>query len=625
MKDKRVTEEDLKHFSKLEAFRSILEIRDLSDNEISRYRDETLRSIKLPKQIENMSYVSNRDAIHDMKSVGLELSVEDLEQFFNVYRLNDEYLIRSDYDASKTVELTKEWLFRILTEIGFNKPQRDKFWRDLKSFEFRACDINKFDVQKIDTDLSTNSSLIPTIEEVVENLSSNETVRMQLKQILYSIVIGHRFEDRAILMSGHKTRKKLFLQVIKALSINRMVSDSYKKLLKDSFDLEISKAIFIDGIATESEIDRLFDNLNHQIVLIDENSYVGDKIKLINVQLDRSPLDNVESKIETILTVDFVIKAATSLKSDSELLQTNRYIRMSSEDDDRLQEFMKYLTEITLIGNESIPSAMLYALYLDYCRYRKVKSEFQNQSQFSKAISESLIKYRYVLSEKTERIRAAIKSERLSSSLVEDLLETNLHFKDLYETNRASKVFNLRFDLVESSIENIESMIYPVTDFKVYRYSDKYIESSDKNDELSISAEMIALDIESLVSDTVKESTFRTIELMKYLSREIVMNGLKDVSERLSKVESIVSMDLTANLRIDLILDNYRKADSLEKIERAFRYNEIDQSLIEILSKRNDTRAKKLLKTFKSSVDRNKKQRVRENVISEICKNVRVV
>ena len=47
--------------------------------------------------------------------------------------------------------------------------------------------------------------------------------------------------------------------------------------------------------------------------------------------------------------------------------------------------------------------------------------------------------------------------------------------------------------------------------------------------------------------------------------------------------------------------------------------------MIKLLTDRKDTKAKKLLKTFSTSVDRNKKQKVRENVITEICKNVRLV
>ena len=286
---------------------------------------------------------------------------------------------------------------------------------------------------------------------------------------------------------------------------------------------------------------------------------------------------------------------------------------------------MRYLNDIAMIGNESLPSSMLYALYLDYCRYRKVQPEFKNQSQFSKTIADSLIKYRYVLSEKTERIKSAVTSGRLESKLIEDILETNLHFKDVYETNKASKVFNLRFDLIESSIQNIESSIYNVTDVRLRRLTDRYRSKILKNPEIVEYVQRYSKEIESMISESVKESTFKTIELTRYLAQQIFMNDIETVKTRFANIESISQLELTTNLRIVLIKDLYSAADTLESIDRAFRYEELDREMIKLLADRKDTKAKKLLKTFSSSVDRNKKQKVRENVITEICKNVRLV
>ena len=622
MNDTRVMDEDLQIFAKDESVRAILEIKDLSDENLLRLRDEStfiepIRSMTTPSQ-----YNSDFEAVRDLST---DMTVEDLIDVFNIRMIeNEEYLVRSDYDESRTIQMTKDWLVKIMNDLGWNKTKRDNFWREMMSFEFETINLKEIDVQSEDCKLSSSRALIPSINEIVEQLTANELTAQQLKQIFYSAMISQRLEDRAIVISGHKTRKKLFENAIKSLTKNRVMKLSLKKLQKDSFDKSISRAVIVDGSATESELERLMNEMESQIVIIDDANYVGDAAKLIAVQLDRSALDGLESKIEALKTIEFVEEAFESLKNEDKI-KTNRYIRRSLEEDDRLQEFMRYLNDIAMIGNESLPSSMLYALYLDYCRYRKVQSEFKNQSQFSKTIADSLIKYRYVLSEKTERIKSAVTSGRLESKLIEDILETNLHFKDVYETNKASKVFNLRFDLIESSIQNIESSIYNVTDVRLRRLTDRYRSKILKNPKIVEYVQRYSKEIESMISESVKESTFKTIELTRYLAQQIFMNDIETVKTRFANIESISQLELTTNLRIVLIKDLYSAADTLESIDRAFRYEELDREMIKLLADRKDTKAKKLLKTFSTSVDRNKKQKVRENVITEICKNVRLV
>ena len=595
MNDTRVMDEDLQIFAKDESARAILEIKDLSDQNLKLLRDESTFIEPIRSMTFSSQYNSDFEAVRDLST---DMTVEDLIDVFNIRMIeNEEYLVRSDYDESRTIQMTKDWLVKIMNDLGWNKTRRDNFWREMMSFEFETINLKEIDVQSEDCKLSSSRALIPSINEIVEQLTANELTAQQLKQIFYSAMIGQRLEDRAIVISGHKTRKKLFENAIKSLTKNRVMKLSLKKLQKDSFEKSISRAVIVDGSATESELERLMNEMESQIVIIDDANYVGDAAKLVAVQLDRSALDGLESKIEALKTIEFVEEAFESLKNEDKI-KTNRYIRRSLEEDDRLQEFMRYLNDIAMIGNESLPSSMLYALYLDYCRYRKVQPEFKNQSQFSKTIADSLIKYRYVLSEKTERIKSAVTSGRLESKLIEDILETNLHFKDVYETNKASKVFNLRFDLIESSIQNPQIVEY------VQRYSKE---------------------IESMISESVKESTFKTIELTRYLAQQIFMNDIETVKTRFANIESISQLELTTNLRIVLIKDLYSAADTLESIDRAFRYEELDREMIKLLADRKDTKAKKLLKTFSSSVDRNKKQKVRENVITEICKNVRLV
>lgn len=622
MNDTRVMDEDLQIFAKDESVRAILEIKDLSDENLLRLRDESTFIEPIRSMIASSQYNSDFEAVRDLST---DMTVEDLIDVFNIRMIeNEEYLVRSDYDESRTIQMTKDWLVKIMNDLGWNKTRRDNFWREMMSFEFETINLKEIDVQSEDCKLSSSRALIPSINEIVEQLTANELTAQQLKQIFYSAMIGQRLEDRAIVISGHKTRKKLFENAIKSLTKNRVMKLSLKKLQKDSFDKSISRAVIVDGSATESELERLMNEMKSQIVIIDDANYVGDAAKLVAVQLDRSALDGLESKIEALKTIEFVEEAFESLKNEDKI-KTNRYIRRSLEEDDRLQEFMRYLNDIAMIGNESLPSSMLYALYLDYCRYRKVQPEFKNQSQFSKTIADSLIKYRYVLSEKTERIKSAVTSGRLESKLIEDILETNLHFKDVYETNKASKVFNLRFDLIESSIQNIESSIYNVTDVRLRRLTDRYRSKILKNPEIVEYVQRYSKEIESMISESVKESTFKTIELTRYLAQQIFMNDIETVKTRLANIESISQLELTTNLRIVLIKDLYSAADTLESIDRAFRYEELDREMIKLLADRKDTKAKKLLKTFSSSVDRNKKQKVRENVITEICKNVRLV
>lgn len=622
MNDTRVMDEDLQIFAKDESVRAILEIKDLSDENLRLLRDESTFIEPIRPMTSSSQYNSDFEAVRDLST---DMTVEDLIDVFNIRMIeNEEYLVRSDYDESRTIQMTKDWLVKIMNDLGWNKTRRDNFWREMMSFEFETINLKEIDVQSEDCKLSSSRALIPSINEIVEQLTANELTAQQLKQIFYSAMIGQRLEDRAIVISGHKTRKKLFENAIKSLTKNRVMKLSLKKLQKDSFDKSISRAVIVDGSATESELERLMNELESQIVIIDDTNYVGDAAKLVAVQLDRSALDGLESKIEALKTIEFVEEAFESLKNEDKI-KTNRYIRRSLEEDDRLQEFMRYLNDIAMIGNESLPSSMLYALYLDYCRYRKVQPEFKNQSQFSKTIADSLIKYRYVLSEKTERIKSAVTSGRLESKLIEDILETNLHFKDVYETNKASKVFNLRFDLIESSIQNIESSIYNVTDVRLRRLTDRYRSKILKKSEIVEYVQRYSKEIESMISESVKESTFKTIELTRYLAQQIFMNDIETVKTRFANIESISQLELTTNLRIVLIKDLYSAADTLESIDRAFRYEELDREMIKLLADRKDTKAKKLLKTFSSSVDRNKKQKVRENVITEICKNVRLV
>lgn len=622
MNDTRVMDEDLQIFAKDESVRAILEIKDLSDENLLRLRDESTFIEPTRPMTLSSQYNSDFEAVRDLST---DMTVEDLIDVFNIRMIeNEEYLVRSDYDESRTIQMTKDWLVKIMNDLGWNKTRRDNFWREMMSFEFETINLKEIDVQSEDCNLSSSRALIPSINEIVEQLTVNELTAQQLKQIFYSAMIGQRLEDRAIVISGHKTRKKLFENAIKSLTKNRVMKLSLKKLQKDSFDKSISRAVIVDGSATESELERLMNEMESQIVIIDDANYVGDAAKLVAVQLDRSALDGLESKMEALKTIEFVEEAFESLENEDKI-KTNRYIRRSLEEDDRLQEFMRYLNDIAMIGNESLPSSMLYALYLDYCRYRKVQPEFKNQSQFSKTIADSLIKYRYVLSEKTERIKSAVTSGRLESKLIEDILETNLHFKDVYETNKASKVFNLRFDLIESSIQNIESSIYNVTDVRLRRLTDRYRSKILKNPEIVEYVQRYSNEIESMISESVKESTFKTIELTRYLAQQIFMNDIETVKTRFANIESISQLELTTNLRIVLIKDLYSAADTLENIDRAFRYEELDREMIKLLADRKDTKAKKLLKTFSSSVDRNKKQKVRENVITEICKNVRLV
>lgn len=622
MNDTRVMDEDLQIFAKDESVRAILEIKDLSDENLRLLRDESTFIEPIRPMTSSSQYNSDFEAVRDLST---DMTVEDLIDVFNIRMIeNEEYLVRSDYDESRTIQMTKDWLVKIMNDLGWNKTRRDNFWREMMSFEFETINLKEIDVQSEDCKLSSSRVLIPSINEIVEQLTANELTAQQMKQIFYSAMIGQRLEDRAIVISGHKTRKKLFENAIKSLTKNRVMKLSLKKLQKDSFDKSISRAVIIDGSATESELERLMNEMESQIVIIDDTNYVGDAAKLVAVQLDRSALDGLESKIEALKTIEFVEEAFESLETEDKI-KTNRYIRRSLEEDDRLQEFMRYLNDIAMIGNESLPSSMLYALYLDYCRYRKVQPEFKNQSQFSKTIADSLIKYRYVLSEKTERIKSAVTSGRLESKLIEDILETNLHFKDVYETNKASKVFNLRFDLIESSIQNIESSIYNVTDVRLRRLTDRYRSKILKNPEIVEYVQRYSREIESMISESVKESTFKTIELTRYLAQQIFMNDIETVKTRFANIESISQLELTTNLRIVLIKDLYSAADTLESIDRAFRYEELDREMIKLLADRKDTKAKKLLKTFSSSVDRNKKQKVRGNVITEICKNVRLV
>ena len=195
----------------------------------------------------------------------------------------------------------------------------------------------------------------------------------------------------------------------------------------------------------------------------------------------------------------------------------------------------------------------------------------------------------------------------------------------MYAVNKASKVFNLRFDLIETSIQRIEALIYNVTDIRLRNLTDRYRSKAIQHPEISKYVQQYATQIESLVSQSVKESTFQTIELTRYLAQQIVTSDIESLKLKLQNIESISQLELTMNLRIVLIHDLYAAADSLDGIDRSFRYDELDREMIKLLADRKDLKAKNLLKTFSSAVDRNKKMNVRNSVITAICQNVRLV
>ena len=298
MNDTRVMDEDLQIFAKDESVRAILEIKDLSDENLLRLRDESTFIEPIRSMTSSSQYNSDFEAVRDLST---DMTVEDLIDVFNIRMIeNEEYLVRSDYDESRTIQMTKDWLVKIMNDLGWNKTRRDNFWREMMSFEFETINLKEINVQLEDCKLSSSRALIPSINEIVEQLTANELTAQQLKQIFYSAMIGQRLEDRAIVISGHKTRKKLFENAIKSLTKNRVMKLSLKKLQKDSFDKSISRAVIVDGSATESELERLMNEMESQIVIIDDANYVGDAAKLVAVQLDRSALDGLESKIEAL-------------------------------------------------------------------------------------------------------------------------------------------------------------------------------------------------------------------------------------------------------------------------------------------------------------------------------------
>ena len=262
MNDTRVMDEDLKIFTRDESIRAILEIKDLSDDNLLRLRDESTFIEPIRSMVAASQYNSDFEAVRDLSS---EMTVEDLIDVFNIRSIeNEEYLVRSDYDNSRTIQMTKDWLVKIMNDLGWNKTRRDTFWREMMSFEFETISLKEVDVQLEDCKLSSSRALTPSINEIIDHLTKHSSTARQLKQIFYSAMIGQRLEDRAIVISGHKTRKKLFEQTVKSLAKNRVMKLSLKKLQKETFEKTISKVVIVDSAATENELERLMNDFNRR-------------------------------------------------------------------------------------------------------------------------------------------------------------------------------------------------------------------------------------------------------------------------------------------------------------------------------------------------------------------------
>ncbi len=165
MNDTRVMDEDLQIFAKDESARAILEIKDLSDQNLKLLRDESTFIEPIRSMTFSSQYNSDFEAVRDLST---DMTVEDLIDVFNIRMIeNEEYLVRSDYDESRTIQMTKDWLVKIMNDLGWNKTRRDNFWREMMSFEFETINLKEIDVQSEDCKLSSSRALIPSINEII--------------------------------------------------------------------------------------------------------------------------------------------------------------------------------------------------------------------------------------------------------------------------------------------------------------------------------------------------------------------------------------------------------------------------------------------------------------------------
>ena len=631
----RVSDAELEQFLRSELAKKMLIIDEGEFVDTLRDIRRSVETIKGRVKIHSSLFESEDDLVERLEDLLKDdLDLIDLLQIVSV----EDVLYRFNFDTKTMIPLDRRDLRRICSFM--NKTRFDKAAREIEKSNL----LSRFSADSIETyakesELSKQEIVTPTLQEILDLLSEDEATKLLILQILLEVVYDYRFENRLIVMSGSKTRKELFASLLKVVSDGRVASTTVKMFDKKSStpDLISSKVLFIDSdISRQAQISKAVES-SHFISVADEfnvKTYLSNSILL---PLDRSDIDDVDSKIELIETVSSRESIIRDLESRKEEVKFNRFVRSDNRLNRRLIEFIDYLREMSVLGREEIPSSFIYALYLDYCSFRRLKTEYSSQSAFTKEISLMLADHKYYVAEKSERVKTVLKRSEFSDEYLSELKSSNLRVKEILDNNKISKIFKMNLDVKDLNERLIERRMYHVSDLRLYSLHESLIDRCiDQNRE---TIDNLARRLTHLISHNVRDSAFETYELVRFLTRNLFLDcqnfdlresekveDLNEIYLQTTDIEKILQTDVSSSLKMRLVLDQFEKLTEIEdRFSRSIEIDRLDSILLKLLESHSDFRFMRMKNDFSKTVDPKRKLKLRTQMIEMLCKDVKVV
>lgn len=631
----RVSDSELEQFLRSELAKKMLIIDEGEFVDTLRDIRGSVETIKSRVKIHSSLFESEDDLAERLEDLLKDDS--DLIDLLQIVSVED-VLYRFNFDTKTMIPLDRRDLRRICSFM--NKTRFDKAAREIE----KSSLLSRFSADSIETyakesELSKQEIVTPTLQEILDLLSEDEATKLLILQILLEVVYDYRFENRLIVMSGSKTRKELFASLLKVVSDGRVASTTVKMFDKKSStpDLISSKVLFIDSdISRQAQISKAVES-SHFISVADEfnvKTYLSNSILL---PLDRSDIDDVDSKIELIETVSSRESILRDLESRKEEVKFNRFVRSDNRLNRRLIEFIDYLREMSVLGREEIPSSFIYALYLDYCSFRRLKTEYSSQSAFTKEISLMLADHKYYVAEKSERVKTVLKRSEFSDEYLSELKSSNLRVKEILDNNKISKIFKMNLDVKDLNERLIERRMYHVSDLRLYSLHESLIDRCiDQNRE---TIDNLARRLTHLISHNVRDSAFETYELVRFLTRNLFLDcqnfdlresekveDLNEIYLQTTDIEKILQTDVSSSLKMRLVLDQFEKLTEIEdRFSRSIEIDRLDSILLKLLESHSDFRFMRMKNDFSKTVDPKRKLKLRTQMIEMLCKDVKVV
>lgn len=628
-----VSRKDLAIFAESELLRALLTV---EDGHAKRYLTQIHN--ELAKLFEKTPlFSSNVDALQTINHFG---TTKDFKPFvlrfiavFEVgYYVN--HMIYFDYDTKQHVLLTKQKFKALIQLTDMKKSDMAKAFRFLEenvSLNYSTVDLSNTNYALVDS-----VGISPNLTEIIDLLSDSNDVKQLIMQVFAAVTQSYRFSKQIIVLSGSKTRKRLFRKVLEVLTKGRMVSVTTKSLMQQTVrqKLAYAKAIYYRSeLETDDQLADLMSHYN-SLLIIDETFFKNKDLSHMVVPLNRNELDDSEYPLQLIETKDCQEKISEQLHSELAHYRFNRYITPKERENGKLTVFIHYLRDLSLLGCSAIPVSLAYLLYETYCEKNGIENEYRTKAAFTKELTQELNRLNYILSPKTERIKAILSRDAFQTKLISDLCKENGQVQLLIEANQVTRVYVLGESSGVADVEQFEEKLYHISDIGAKnRWDDVMGVIVQRTDILSM-VERFSPFVCSLIDDTILQSSFLTHEFVQLLAIELLLiceeedfNGLSDrvkdeIRTLFSNVESIVAYPMTVALKKALLNRLY---DDLEHEKDVFvmatRQDALDKALVDCLTKRLDARISKVVEQFKTSVSKKQKSVFRKRMIDFVAKN----